>query len=70
MARYRKTFVAVVGVLAQVIASGALPAEWLPWANVALALATALSVWRVPNETAPPGRHELGADVPPEGVAP
>lgn len=49
IARYRKAAVAVAGVLGQVLAAGVLPPTWQPWAAVALALATALGVYQVPN---------------------
>ena len=49
MSRYRKAGVAVAGALAQAVAAGVVPEAWLPWAQVALAVATALGVWAAPN---------------------
>lgn len=63
MNRYRKAVVATIGglgqvalVLDQALTDGMLPPSWVPWARVALALATALGVYAVPNVT--DGRHE------------
>lgn len=53
MDRYRKTIAAVLGLLALAIAQGLVPDEWLPYANGALAVATALGVYGVRNATTP-----------------
>lgn len=47
----RKYAVAVVGVLVQVVSAGVLPDEYQPWGAVVVALATALGVYQVPNDT-------------------
>lgn len=60
MNRYSKAWVAVAGALAQIavvldqaLDAGALPASWVPWVRVGLALATAVGVYAVRNTPAP-----------------
>lgn len=64
LARYRKTAIAVAGVVLQILAAagaaGAVPEQWRPWVNVIAAIATAVLVYRVPNEPEPSGRHQAG----------
>ena len=47
----RKYAVALVGVLVQGLQVVTLPEQYQPWVTVALALATALGVYHVPNDT-------------------
>jgi len=58
MSRYRKAAAAAAGVLAQLVAAGAIPEQWRPWASVVLAVATALGVYAAPNSPARDGAHE------------
>lgn len=58
IASVRKAIAAVIGVLAQVAAVGALPEEWAPWGAVVIAVATALGVYAVPNDQAYAAKHE------------
>lgn len=66
MDRYRKSLVAAAGALAQIAVTldeaalnGALPASWVPWARVVIALGTAVGVYATPNaHRAADGRHE------------
>ncbi len=51
--RARKFLVAAVGALAVIVAAGILPEPAKSWAVAALAVATALGVYRVPNAPAP-----------------
>lgn len=64
LARYRKTAIAAAGVVLQILAAagaaGAVPEQWRPWVNVIAAIATAVLVYRVPNEPMPAGRHQAG----------
>jgi hypothetical protein len=50
----RKWGVALLGVVAQAAASGAVPDKYAPWAAVVVAVATAVGVYSVPN-AAPAG---------------
>jgi hypothetical protein len=62
----RKTVVAVLGLIGQVVAAGVLDGTALHWAQVILAAGTALGVYQVPNARPPApgvavsaaGRHE------------
>jgi hypothetical protein len=54
--RYRKFWVAGIGALAQILAvvdqaqtAGVIPEAWQPWVIVAIAVATAVGVERIPN---------------------
>jgi hypothetical protein len=49
-AEMRKAIVAVVGVVAQAIALGILSGDALHWAQVIVALATAVGVYGIRNE--------------------
>lgn len=51
----RKVLVYVLGVLGQLVALGVVPDAALPWVAAALAAATGLGIYSVPN--APPGKH-------------
>lgn len=53
MSQYRKALVAIAGVVAQAVALGVLNGTVLHWANVLLAVLTALGVYGVANEPAP-----------------
>ncbi len=62
MNRYRKAWVAVAGMLAQlavildqILDADVVPESWRPWVVLAVAVATAAGVRQVPNA---PGRHE------------
>lgn len=61
MDRYWKAVIAAAGVVVQIAAAagaaGAVPVEWRPWVNVVVAIATAVLVYRVPNEPMDAGRH-------------
>ena len=50
MDRYRKTIAAVVGVVAQLVATGVLDDPELKWASALIAVATAAGVYSVPND--------------------
>lgn len=60
MNRYRKAWVAALGALAQIavvldqaLDDGTLPASWVPWVRVTLAILTAVGVYAVRNDPAP-----------------
>ena len=55
-ASYRKGIVAAVGLVAQALAAGLLTGTAATWAQVLLAIATALGVYGVPNEPLPLAR--------------
>jgi hypothetical protein len=63
--RYWKAVIAAAGVVVQIAAAagaaGAVPAQWRPWVNVVVAIATAVLVYRVPNEPMDGGRHRAGS---------
>ena len=49
LATVRKFAAAIAGALAQAVAAGVLPEQYAKWAAVAIAIATALGVYAVPN---------------------
>ena len=48
-----KAAAAALGGLAQVAASGLLPASWQPWGALVIAASTALGVYHAPNAVPP-----------------
>lgn len=59
MARYRKALIAAAGLIAQIIAAGAVPAPYDKWAAVVLALLVAAGVYQVPNDHRPAAARPL-----------
>lgn len=61
LSEVRKTVIGVVGFVVAVlaafltIAAGSIPNEWLPWVQVAVAVATSYGIFSVPNQP-PPGQ--------------
>lgn len=59
LSEVRKTVIGVVGFLVAVlaaflsIAADAIPNEWLPWVQVAVAVAASYGIFKVPNQPAP-----------------
>jgi hypothetical protein len=56
LAEVRKAAAAAVGILGQVIVLGLVPDEYLPWANVIVAVATMFGVYFVPKNA--PSQHD------------
>jgi hypothetical protein len=50
LTKFDKALVAVIGVLAQLVALGVLHGDALHYANVVIAVATALGVYHMPNK--------------------
>jgi hypothetical protein len=73
VSKYNKLWVALLGGLMQIalalpslLDSGAVPAQWVPWVRVLVAVLTAAGVYGVPNGPTLAGRHEQGTGPDPE----
>lgn len=65
IARCRKTLVAVVAAIAQVVALGVLEGDALKVATAVIAVATILGVYQTPNAQAPATATPIDGPVPP-----